>query len=228
MTCCLKGAARRQQTLQPAFQQVAPAHQGSSQLLPSPTLVWHSSPIQEWLAGQTLQSFQNSYQCLGTQAVHSPQGGRGPISPGATASVPDQDTNSCLTKTQTRVAWHDSLPCLQAEHMLRQGRLQDADQLMAVRTSALPFVSGPTWQTLHGLLTGTTSTEPLSQYVPGGWACSAGSAVCTFQLPSSCRRCNKGLQRPCLAGSAVYACTHCCSSLLSLLAGSPTGPCTCR
>ena len=45
----------------------------------------------------------------------------------------------CLTKTYIRVAWHDSLPCLQAEHMLRQGRLQDANQLMAVRTSALPF-----------------------------------------------------------------------------------------
>lgn len=45
----------------------------------------------------------------------------------------------CLTTIHNRVAWHDSLPCLQAEHMLRQGRLQDADQLMAVRMPALPF-----------------------------------------------------------------------------------------
>ena len=81
------------QTSQPATQQMAPARQSSSQLLPSPTLVWHSSPIQEWLAGQTLQNVQCSYQCLGAQAVHAPQGGRGLVPPGATASVLDQDTH---------------------------------------------------------------------------------------------------------------------------------------
>ena len=133
----------------------------------------------------------------------------------------------CLNKTQTWVAWRDSLPCLQAEHMLRQGRLQDADQLMAVRTSALPFWL---WTHLANIAWPVhrepwhTSTELLSQHVPGGWACSAGGAACTF--PSSCRQCHE--DRACLAGSVGYACTHCrsarthcCSACSAYSEGTP-------